>query len=304
MLALVLKIPFFWESCVQLLSKPVLWLSQVTARFGDRIADKNRAHKLKLILHVLLAVETIVFAIYALQSSIIDIVKNLIGCSVYGGFLDMYETLFLGSNRGIHLWLTSGFLWLLDAFVSQLVERSEQPKFMKIIHSVALALFFSAIISPVYTFIADLVQSAFSNHSVLSILLLLLLAIPVLFAVISGLWVSIANCYDMAFIVIVIFGLWAIFPKMWTDDMTAIIVFVLLFGIFAITKHYLSKAEDAYSSLSIFHYRIRENADKSTFCSILFFIGSIYSMVYFISLVGILFGSAEIVDMMRSWYKP
>lgn len=304
MLALVLKIPFFWESCVQLLSKPVLWLSQVTERFGDRIADKNGAHKLKLILHVLLAVETIVFAIYALQSSIIDIVKNLIGCSVYGGFLDMYETLFLGSNRGIHLWLTSGFLWLLDAFVSQLVERSEQPKFMKIIHSVALALFFSAIISPVYTFIAGLVQSAFSNHSVLSIMLLLLLAIPVLFAVLSGLWVSIANCYDMAFIVIVIFGLWAIFPKMWTDDMTAIIVFVLLFGIFAITKHYLSKAEDAYSSLSIFHYRIRENADKSTFCAILFFIGSIYSMVYFISLVGILFGSAEIVDMMRSWYKP
>ena len=304
MIELLIRIPFFWEACVRFLSKPVLWLSEQMKTLGNRIADQAGAQRVKLGLYIFLAVEVIVFVIYALQTSLGDIAKNLIGCSPYGGFLDMYETLFLGSNRGMHLWLTSGFLWLLDSFVSCLVKRSGQPGFMKVIFSVALALFFSAVVSPIYLFFAGLVKSLLGNLTVLSFLPLIIIMIPVVFAFISGLWMSIANCYDLAFVVIAVFGIWAIFPKMWTDDTVALIAIALLIIIFSIVKHFLSKTKDVYNSLSIFHYLIREKAEDSTLCAILFFIGSVYSMMFFISLTGILFGSAETVEMMRSWFKP
>ena len=290
-----------WEKLVRLLSLPVLWLSAKLELLSDLLSKKITKKAMRISLIVLLGVELTVFVINAiLVGDLRELIKTLIGCSIYGGFLDLYETVLLRTNPGMHLWITSGIAWILGGFVNCLVEKNEQSRVMKFIHSISFLLFFSAVITPIYSILEKYFSGCIDmlRHDpsffriLLNIIPFLLISAIILLSVISGLWISIACCYDYAFFTIffLVFYFIAIaIVRIDTNEMLNIIACLALVAfmiVYALVKHRLAKegAED-YETISVFHYLLIKKGSKSRLLAFVFFFFSLLGFSAFFMLV-------------------
>lgn len=288
-----------WEKFVELLSRPIIWLSELLSDLADNISEKISEKVLSTILYGFLAVEIVVFVIYAIRTAdLVEIIKNFLGCTVYGGYVDCYDILIEKNDTGIHLWITSGLIWLLGIVVGKLAENSGQPGILPTIHTIVFTLFCSALVAPVYPVVSEwfysLILNVFSGGPTLQIVLsaipLAILGIFLLFCIMSGLWCTVATCYDVACFMLFFFICWALDSRFVTSDAVALpVIAVFLIG-YAVLKHFIAKEEpDEYESISIFHYLLSDAAEDSTFLSIVFFIQSLFGLVVFFNIVMALF---------------
>lgn len=296
MLGILVQIPLLWERFVSLLSRPVIWMTELLEGCGESISAAVSKKVMRVILSVFLAVEILVFAIYAFRvRNLGEIVKTAFGCSMYGGFIDLYDTITL-QNTGVHLWITSGILWILSKVLGKLVEKNEQPGFMQTLHAFVFALFYSAVIGPVYSGISNIVNGSFGRITtadqamtvVLNVLPLILLIPLITFAVVSGMWITVSVCYDAASVILAFFVLWAFVPDLSSHEAAVGIGLIIFMAFYIIVKQIIvSKKEcDEYKSVSILHALFEaDDIENSILLTILFFILSFFSAVIFIELL-------------------
>ena len=284
-----------WEGFIVLLAKPVKWMTRKLKLIGDTFLASVSKEKLRRYMDIFLVIELVVFIIYAIiTADIVEIIKTFVGCSIYGAFLTIYDTCILHNDPGMHLWLTSGILYMLTVIVEEFCEKSGQRGFMKVIHTLAFSLFFSAIIGLVYNALAHLLTALYTNMdsagsiitAVFNGIPILILAPVLIFALVSGLWVTVSVCYDAACFGLVFFLLALIIPNATTDDIVGSILLILMVVGFAIVKHVISRtSKDEYESISLFHGILADKVQTSNFLAFVYFCFSLFSVVIFFNLV-------------------